>query len=130
VDNRAADGKNDGTGMTSGTPLAVRISLDPAGRIAPAQIALLEAIAASGSISAAARARNVSYKHAWDKVVNLTQIIGKPVVSAKAGGERGGGTQLTEVGQALVSHFRALERDAIHVAERHILALKTDIEAG
>ena len=44
--------------------------------------------------------------------------------------ERGGGAQLTPVGLAVVSRFRAIERAASAAAEQHISALQADIEAA
>ena len=71
--------------------LSLRINLDPDGRIGPGKIELLEQIAAFGSISAAARKMEMSYKHAWDLVEELNRIFGKPLVSAQTGGRKGGG---------------------------------------
>lgn len=110
--------------------LSLRINLDPNGRIGPGKIELLEQIAAFGSISAAARGMKMSYKHAWDLVEEMNQAFGKPVVAAKTGGKRGGGAELTPVGLAVVSRFRAIERAATAVAQNHIEALQAEIEAG
>jgi molybdate transport system regulatory protein len=44
--------------------LSVRINLDPEGRIGPGKIQLFENIEACGSISAAGRAMDMSYKRA------------------------------------------------------------------
>ena len=46
--------------------LSVRIDLDSEGRIGPGKIELLEQIKACGSISAAGRAMDMSYKRAWE----------------------------------------------------------------
>lgn len=110
--------------------LTLRINLDPAGRIGPGKIELLEQIAAFGSISAAARNMEMSYKRAWDLVEEMNTLFGKPVVSAQTGGRRGGGAQLTQVGLAIVSRFRAIERAAQTVAEKHIEALQAEIAAA
>ena len=110
--------------------LSLRINLDPAGRIGPGKIELLEQIAAFGSISAGARQMKMSYKHAWDLVEDMNRLFGKLVVSAQTGGKRGGGAQLTPVGLAVVSRFRAIERAASAAAEQHISALQADIEAA
>jgi molybdate transport system regulatory protein len=110
--------------------LSLRINLDPAGRIGPGKIELLEQIAAFGSISAAARNMKMSYKHAWDLVEEMNKLFGKPVVSAQTGGKRGGGAQLTPVGLAVVSRFRAIERAASSAAQQHISALQAEIEAA
>ncbi|MGE0211251.1 MAG: winged helix-turn-helix domain-containing protein [Parvibaculaceae bacterium] len=110
--------------------LSLRINLDPEGRIGPGKIELLEHIASFGSISAAARRMEMSYKHAWDLVEEMNTLFGKPVVAAQTGGRKGGGAQLTPVGLAIVSRFRAIERAATSAAEQHMAALQEEIEAG
>ena len=110
--------------------LSLRINLDPDGRIGPGKIELLEQIAAFGSISAGARQMNMSYKHAWDLIEEMNQVFGKPVLDTQKGGQKGGGAQLTSIGLALVSRFRAIERAALAVAEPHIVALQAEIEDG
>ena len=54
--------------------LSVRIDLDAEGRIGPGKIQLLEKIHACGSISAAGRAMDMSYKRAWDLVDEINRI--------------------------------------------------------
>jgi molybdate transport system regulatory protein len=110
--------------------LSLRINLDPDGKIGPGKIDLLENIAAFGSISAGARQMDMSYKHAWDLVDEMNRIFGKPVVAAQTGGKRGGGAELTPVGLAVVSRFRAIERAAEAAAGQHIAALQADIDAA
>lgn len=110
--------------------LSLRINLDPDGRIGPGKIELLEKIAAAGSISAAARTMEMSYKRAWDLVEEMNRLFGKPVVSTQSGGRKGGGARLTPVGEAVVTRFRAIERAATDAADRHIAALQAEIEAA
>lgn len=110
--------------------LSVRINLEPQGRIGPGKIELLEHIASDGSISAAARRMKMSYKHAWDLVEEMNRLFGKPLVSAQTGGKNGGGTELTPVGLAVVSRFRAIERAAYSAAEQHMTALQREIETA
>ena len=109
--------------------LSLRINLDPNGRVGPGKIELLEQIATFGSISAAARKMEMSYKHAWDLVEELNRIFGKQLVAAQTGGKRGGGAQLTPIGLAVVSRFRAIERAATAAAEQHMAALQAEIDA-
>ena len=99
------------------------------GRIGPGKVELLEHIAAFGSISEGARRMNMSYKQAWLLVEEMNRLFGKPVVSAARGGRRGGGTQLTSVGLAVVGRFRAIERAAADAAAQHIAALQAEIAA-
>jgi molybdate transport system regulatory protein len=108
--------------------LSLRINLDPEGRIGPGKIDLLEQIASFGSISAAARAMEMSYKRAWDLVEELNSLFGKPLVSAQTGGRKGGGAQLTPFGLAVVTRFRAIERAAHAAAEPHLAALQAELE--
>ena len=108
--------------------LSLRIDLEPEGRIGPGKIALLEQIAAFGSISAGARRLNMSYKRAWDLVEEMNVMFGKPVVQAQTGGRKGGGAQLTETGTALVTRFRAIERAAAAAAADHIAAIEAEMK--
>ena len=110
--------------------LSLRINLDPEGRIGPGKIELLENIAAYGSISAAARSMEMSYKHAWDLVEEMNRLFGKPLLAAQTGGRRGGGAQLTPLGLSVISRFRAIEKAATAVAEPHMAALQSEIEAA
>ena len=110
--------------------LSLRIDLDPDGRVGPGKIALLEQIAARGSISAAARAVGMSYKRAWDLVEECNRIFGKPLVATQAGGRRGGGAELTAVGTALVKRYRAIEEAASEAAARHMQALQAEIDGA
>lgn len=80
-------------------------------RVGLERIALLEAIARLGSISAAAKATSLSYKGAWDGVQALNNLFDAPLVSAAPGGRSGGAAQVTARGQAVVRAFRAAERE-------------------
>ncbi len=109
--------------------LSLRINLDPAGRIGPGKVDLLEQIAAFGSISAAARAMDMSYKRAWDLVEEMNGIFEQPLVAAKTGGRHGGGASLTPAGLSVVARFRAIERAALAAAEPHLAALQQETAA-
>jgi molybdate transport system regulatory protein len=108
--------------------LSLRVDLDPGGRIGPGKIELLEKIAALGSISAAGRAMDMSYRRAWTLVEEINAIFGKPAVASQAGGRRGGGAKLTGLGLALVTRFRAVERAAAKAAAEHLAALQVEVE--
>jgi molybdenum-dependent DNA-binding transcriptional regulator ModE len=71
--------------------LSLRIDLNTGGRIGPGKIQLLENIRSCGSISAAGRAMDVSYKRAWDLVDEINRICGRAAVERKVGGKHGGG---------------------------------------
>ncbi len=107
--------------------LSIRIDLGPEERIGPGKIALLENIAAMGSIAAGGRALGMSYRRAWELVEETNKIFGQPVVTSKSGGHKGGGAVLTPLGLALISRFRAVERAAKTAAESHLSALEAEL---
>ena len=59
------------------TRLSIRIDLTSGDRIGPGKIALLEAIRATGSISAAARQIGMSYRRAWLLVEEVNASLRK-----------------------------------------------------
>ena len=93
------------------------------GRVGPGKIALLEAIQREGSISAAARALGMSYRRAWELVVELNQTLSGPVVARLTGGAGGGGAKLTRLGEALLEVFREIEAAASRAAAAHLRRL-------
>ena len=107
--------------------LSVRIDLGAEGRIGPGKIELLESIDRNGSISAAGRAMEMSYKRAWDLVDEINRICRQAAVERQTGGKNGGGAVLTPFGRALVARYRKIERDAARVARKELQALRSEI---
>lgn len=106
-----------------GVSLMLRIDLKPGGRVGPGKIDLLERIEEHGSISAAARAMQMSYRRAWELVDELGRCFGRPLVTAQIGGTRGGGARLTPLGHDLVTQYRAIERKAREAVRQHLVRL-------
>eukprot|EP01037_Dinobryon_pediforme_P005484 gene5484-5540_t len=107
----------------SGDRLSLRIDLASGGRIGPGKVAVLEAIGESGSISGAGRALGMSYRRTWALVEELNNSVGRIVVEASAGGSGGGGATLTDAGRAVIACYRAIERDSLQAARKHLAAL-------
>jgi molybdate transport system regulatory protein len=107
--------------------LSVRIDLDTESRIGPGKIQLLEKIHEFGSISAAGRAMDMSYKRAWDLVDEINRICRQAAVERQTGGKNGGGAVLTSFGLSLVARYRKIERDAASAVRKELAALQTDI---
>ena len=89
-----------------------------ANRLVLEQIDLLQAVEASGSISAAAKMTGISYKTAWDRLQRLNNLSKSPLVNRSTGGNKGGGTCLTAYGLQLLAGFSELK-------EQHQLFLQT-----
>jgi molybdate transport system regulatory protein len=80
------------------------------------RVELLEAIDRTRSISAAARALNMSYRRAWQLVQRTNRAAGVPLVEAAVGGAHGGGARLTDEGRQGIGAFHALEERLRKVA--------------
>jgi molybdate transport system regulatory protein len=104
--------------------LSIRVDLASGARIGPGKVAVLEAIALAGSISGAGRALHISYRRTWELVEDLNASLGAPVVQTAAGGSGGGGASLTDLGQAVVTRYRAIEAECGAAAKKHLAALQ------
>lgn len=109
------------------TRLTLRLDFAEGRRLGPGKIALLERIAATGSISAAGRAGGMSYKRAWDLVDDLNRIFHQPVVTTRLGGAQGGGAELTAFGAGLVARYRSMEVVARHALEADLRAVEAEL---
>src|SRR6478736_2033258 len=107
--------------------LSVRIDIDAGGRIGPGKIELLETIDRSGSISAAGRAMEMSYKRAWDLIDEINRICRQAAVERQTGGKNGGGAVLTPFGLSLVTRYRRIERGAASAVRKELQALRSEI---
>lgn len=77
--------------------------------IGPGKAMLLEAILQTGSISAAGRKLNMSYRKAWLIVKDMNRFFKEPLVEASKGGPHGGGARLTEMGIDVLKKYRHIE---------------------
>ena len=87
------------------------------------QLKLLELIAKTGSISAAARAMDMSYRRAWLLIDEVNNAMKAPVVLTATGGAGGGGAALTPLGETLIAAYREIEADATEIVAKRIDAL-------
>jgi molybdate transport system regulatory protein len=108
--------------------LSLRLDFAPGGRLGPGKVALLEAIAETGSISAAGRAMTMSYRRAWLLIDDLNHMFKIPLVEAQPGGAKGGGAELTPLGREVVAHYRAVESKALKAGALHVEALRALID--
>jgi molybdate transport system regulatory protein len=91
--------------------------------LGPGKIDLIEAIARTGSISAAGRAMGMSYRRAWLLADALNHMFRQPVIIAATGGAKGGGAELTDFGRALAAAYRRAEARTRVAVEEELAAL-------
>lgn len=91
--------------------------------IGPGKISLLEAILATGSLTAAAKHIDMSYRRAWVLIDELNKSLKMPAVASAKGGENGGGSVVTPVGLQLLERYRRIETTAASACRADIRAL-------
>jgi molybdate transport system regulatory protein len=106
-----------------GARLMLRLDLGAEFRLGPGKVRLLELIGESGSISAAGRAMEMSYRRAWLLVDSMNAAFRDPVVHAARGGKRGGGAELTPFGREVVERYHDMEARATAAVAAHMAAL-------
>ncbi len=104
--------------------LTLRILAGARPAMGPGKAELLEHIATTGSISAAARAMGMSYRRAWQLVEAMNRDFAAPLVTTATGGKRGGGAVVTELGQKALEQFRRMELKASRAIARDTLAFE------
>ncbi|MCA2375971.1 winged helix-turn-helix domain-containing protein [Agrobacterium sp. 22-211-1] len=98
----------------------LRIDFPPGERLGHGKIELMELIVETGSISAAGRAMDMSYRRAWLLVDALNHMFRQPVIESQRGGKQGGGAALTAFGTELLERYRGMERRMVEVLRQDI----------
>ena len=91
----------------------IRVQLGRAYAIGPGKADLLQAVAETGSISAAARRMKMSYRRAWLLLDTMNRCFREPVVDTATGGKGGGGAQITRFGRTVLKSYREMEAGAL-----------------
>jgi len=95
----------------------VWVELGGAPALTEAGADLLEQIAACGSLSEAARRLRYSYRRAWLLTDAMNRQWPAPLVTTAVGGERGGGTRITELGEVVLRGYRDLQVQTEHLLD-------------
>jgi molybdate transport system regulatory protein len=80
--------------------------------IGPGKVTLLEAIAETGSITAAAKHLDMSYRRAWMLLDELNRCLRQPAIDSAKGGTHGGGSEVTATGRKIIALYRRVEETA------------------
>jgi len=105
------------------TKLKLRILFDTA-MLGPGKAELLQRIGETGSIAAAGRQMQMSYKRAWSLVEEMNAAFREPLVSSARGGAGGGGAQVTETGQEVLRRYLAVLEAAKQAGAAEVTALE------
>ena len=89
--------------------IKVQIFCDEEIAMGPGKADLLEAIREHGSISAAGRAMDMSYRRAWLLVDAMNRCWQAPLVHTAPGRAQGSGARLTEMGEQVLALYRGLQ---------------------
>jgi molybdate transport system regulatory protein len=112
------------------TRLVFQLHFDADKRLGPGKIELLEQIDRTGSISAAGRAMNMSYRRAWLLVDAMNRTFHAPVVATRLGGTSEGRARLTPLGQEVMQLYLEIGQVARDAAIGRIARLEQLIAAG
>ena len=81
-------------------------------------VTINELVAETGSISAAARAMQMSYRQAWLLLDEINSLFDHALLVTQQGGQGRGGATLTELGEQVVSDYRQFEAECNGLVEK------------
>ena len=108
----------------------IRIMFRKAIAMGPGKADLLRTIDETGSISAAARQMEMSYRRAWLLVDTMNQSFKSPVVVTLTGGKAGGGAAVTEFGKEVLQRYSAMEEKASTSVARELRSFIAMMNGG
>ena len=109
---------------SSSSAARLRIVLGRDIAVGPGKADLLEGIRETGSIAAAGRRMGMSYKQAWLLIDTMNHCFSKPLVEAVKGGKSGGGANLTQLGEDVLTRYRRMQTATEEVIADDLAALK------
>jgi molybdate transport system regulatory protein len=111
--------------------LRFRVVLKPGFAFGPGKADLLQAIKETGSLTAAARRFDMSYKRGWSLVQEMNQAFDKPLVTTAKGGAGGGGkASLTRLGSRILGRYREMEAAATEAIGSGVADMKRHLKKG
>jgi len=114
---KASAAKKKRPAITAGRRLRHRVVVGGKVVFGPGKADVLERIAETGSLAAAARSLGMSYMRAWRLVREMRELYAAPLVEMQRGGKAQGGAKLTAAGTKALRLYRQMEREALEATE-------------
>lgn len=89
---------------------------------------LLHGIDSLGSLSAAAKAEDISYRHAWGDLKRAEERLGFPLLDRSTGGRAGGGSVLTNKARKVLEGYETLKLKTVRESDKWFRKLMEDIK--
>ena len=86
--------------------------------LTPKVAQFIEMIDHTGSIQNACSSLHMSYTTGWKLLNSVEEELGYPLIERKSGGEKGGGSNLTEKGKAILKAYRDFLEDVRDYSKR------------
>lgn len=102
------------------TKLTFRILQNDEIAMGPGKAELLQAIADTGSISAAGRSMRMSYRRAWLLVDVMNRSFKQPLVETSKSGKKGRGAGLTPFGKQVLKNYQTTVRAINHTIQAYL----------
>lgn len=91
------------------------------------RVALLRAVAETGSLTRAAERLGVPYRTAWDRIKETEGRLGVRLLETESGGAEGGGSRLTDDAADLVARFERVTAGIADQIEQRFAAELRDL---
>jgi molybdate transport system regulatory protein len=102
----------------------LRVQLAAGVAFGPGKADLLAGIRETGSIAAAGRRMQMSYKRAWQLAEELNRMFREPLIEAVKGGVGGGGARLSSAGEQVLACYTRMHTNADAAVVRDLSALR------
>lgn len=112
--------KTDSDALLPKLKITVRLLHNQEIAMGPGKAELLAAIQKTGSIMAAGKTMNMSYRRAWMLVDVMNRSFAEPLVHAAKGGRHGGGTVLTPLGLQVLEQYTKMVEAVNHSANDYL----------
>jgi len=94
--------------------------------LGPGRVELMQYIENTGSINKAARQMGMSYKKAWEMINELNTQAATPFVITQTGGEKGGGSVITDEAKELITYHKQLRKRFTEYLEKETKLFNAD----